>query len=133
MRSSESDRARGVATKEVLRIGNLDPARRNCLAMHPPKLAADRSMTLSVAMSQHPKIALRRKYDATPDPKLVIAMGDCGCTGGIFGEGYASCGRVSNVIPVDVAVSGCPPSPSRILSAILTAISRSKRVVSVAQ
>ena len=75
-------------------------------------------------VSKHMEVALRRTYDATPDPKLVIAMGDCGCTGGIFGESYASCGRVSNVIPVDVAVPGCPPSPTRILAAILTAISR---------
>ena len=75
-------------------------------------------------VSKHMEVALRRTYDATPDPKLVIAMGDCGCTGGIFGESYASCGRVSNVIPVDVAVLGCPPSPTRILAAILTAISR---------
>jgi len=58
-----------------------------------------------------------------PDPKLVVAIGDCGCTGGIFGESYASCGRVSNVIAVDVAVPGCPPSPIRILQGILTAIS----------
>ncbi|HUN25053.1 MAG TPA: hypothetical protein VMU67_02015 [Steroidobacteraceae bacterium] len=70
--------------------------------------------------------ALRRTYDATPAPKLVVAIGDCGCTGGIFGENYASCGRVSNVIPVDVAVPGCPPSPVRILQGILTAISRSE-------
>jgi Ni,Fe-hydrogenase III small subunit len=58
-----------------------------------------------------------------PDPKLVVAVGDCGCTGGIFGESYATRGRVANVIPVDVAVAGCPPSPVRILQGILTAIS----------
>src|SRR5580700_7632129 len=69
------------------------------------------------------EVALRRTYDATPDPKLVVAIGDCGCTGGIFGESYASRGRVSNVVPVDVAVPGCPPSPTRILGGILTAIS----------
>ncbi len=67
--------------------------------------------------------ALKRTYEATPDPKLVVALGDCGCTGGIFGESGASRGRVSNVIPVDVAVPGCPPSPTRILQGILTAIS----------
>lgn len=66
--------------------------------------------------------ALRRAYDAIPDPKLVVALGDCGCTGGIFGERGASRGRVSNVIPVDVAVPGCPPSPVRIMQGILTAI-----------
>lgn len=68
--------------------------------------------------------ALKRTYEATPDPKLVVAIGDCGCMGGIFGETGASRGRVSNVIPVDVAVPGCPPSPTRILAGILTAISR---------
>ncbi len=71
-------------------------------------------------------VALRRTYDATPDPKLVVAIGECACTGGIFGESYASCGRVSNVIPVDVVVPGCPPSPRQIFSGILTAISSSK-------
>jgi len=76
-------------------------------------------------VARNMEVALRRTYDATPDPKLVVAIGDCGCTGGVFGESYASCGRVSNVIPVDVAVPGCPPSPRQILSGILTAISKS--------
>ncbi|MBP9591113.1 MAG: hypothetical protein KBE42_03540 [Steroidobacteraceae bacterium] len=75
-------------------------------------------------VSKHMEVALRRTYDATPDPKLVVATGDCGCDGGVFGEGYASCGRVANVIPVDVVVPGCPPAPERILAGILAAISR---------
>src|SRR3981189_1524472 len=75
-------------------------------------------------VAKNMELALRRTYDATPDPKLVVAIGDCGCTGGIFGESCASCGRVSNVIPVDVAVPGCPPSPHQILSGILTAIAK---------
>src|SRR5690606_30126543 len=74
-------------------------------------------------VARNMETALRRTYDATPDPKLVVAVGDCGCTGGIFGESYASCGRVANIIPVDVAVPGCPPEPARLLQAILTAIS----------
>ena len=74
-------------------------------------------------VSRHMEVALKRTYDATPEPKLVVALGDCGCTGGIFGESYASCGRVSNVIPVDVAVPGCPPTPFAIMQGILTAIS----------
>src|SRR5579862_6959111 len=78
-------------------------------------------------VSKHMEIALRRTYDATPDPKLVVALGDCGCTGGIFGESYASCGRVSNVIPVDVAIPGCPPTPLAIMQGILTAISTDNR------
>ena len=74
-------------------------------------------------VSRHMEVALQRTYEATPDPKLVVALGDCGCTGGIFGESYASCGRVANVIPVDVAVPGCPPTPVAIIQGILTAIS----------
>jgi Ni,Fe-hydrogenase III small subunit len=83
-------------------------------------------------VSKHMEVALRRTYEATPDPKLVVALGDCGCTGGIFGESYASCGRVSNVIPVDVAVPGCPPNPTRILQGILAALARSPAPVAAA-
>ncbi len=74
--------------------------------------------------------ALRRVYEATPDPKRVVALGDCGCTGGIFGESgvrsgseRACRGRVSNIIPVDVAIPGCPPNPVRIMQGILAAVS----------
>jgi Ni,Fe-hydrogenase III small subunit len=77
-------------------------------------------------VSRHMAEALKRTYDATPDPKLVVALGDCGCDGGPFGENYASRGKVSNVIPVDVAVPGCPPSPEAILRGIITAISAQK-------
>jgi len=73
-------------------------------------------------VSRHMQIALKRTYEATPAPKLVVAVGDCGCTGGIFGESYASCGKVSNVIPVDVAIPGCPPPPLDLLRGILTAV-----------
>jgi Ni,Fe-hydrogenase III small subunit len=78
-------------------------------------------------VSRNMEEALRRTYEATPEPKLVVAVGDCGCDGGIFGEGYASRGRVANVIPVDVAVPGCPPPPSAIMQAILTAVSATRR------
>ena len=78
-------------------------------------------------VSRHMELAVQRTYAATPDPKLVVAVGDCGCTGGIFGESYASCGRVSNVIPVDVTIPGCPPSPTQILRGILAAISAHDR------
>ena len=73
-------------------------------------------------VSRNMEEALRRTYEAMPEPKLVVAIGDCGCTGGIFGESYASCGRVENVIPVDVAVPGCPPPPAAIMQGILTAV-----------
>ena len=71
--------------------------------------------------------ALRIAYEAMPDPKLVVAVGDCGRDGGMFGESYATCGGVSKVIPVDVVVPGCPPPPVDILRGILTAISRAPR------
>jgi Ni,Fe-hydrogenase III small subunit len=71
--------------------------------------------------------ALRRTYEAIPLPKLVVAVGDCGCGGGIFGESYASFGRVANVLPVDVAVPGCPPEPAAIMQAILTAVTSDRR------
>jgi Ni,Fe-hydrogenase III small subunit len=73
-------------------------------------------------VSRNMEIALKRTYDATPEPKLVVALGDCGCTGGIYGENYASCGGIDKVIPVDVAVPGCPPTPTAIMQGILTAI-----------
>ena len=78
-------------------------------------------------VSKHMAIALQRTYDATPDPKLVVAVGECGCSGGIFGESYASFGRVANVIPVDVEIPGCPPTPTALLEGILAAISVAAR------
>jgi Ni,Fe-hydrogenase III small subunit len=74
-------------------------------------------------VSKHMAIALKRSYDATPEPRIVVAVGDCGCTGGIFGESYASLGRVANVIPVDVEIPGCPPTPTALLAGILAAVS----------
>lgn len=75
-------------------------------------------------VSRNMATALRRTFEATPEPRLVVAVGDCGCDGGIFGENYASCGPVSSVIPVDVTVPGCPPPPLEILRGILTAVRR---------
>lgn len=75
-------------------------------------------------VSRNMEMALRRTYEAMPEPRLVVAIGDCGCTGGIFGESYATCGAVANVLPVDVAVPGCPPPPIEILRGILSAVRR---------
>ena len=74
--------------------------------------------------SRNMEKALKRTYEATPEPKLVVAVGDCACDGGVFGETYATCGRVANVIPVDVTVPGCPPEPVEILRGILLAVRR---------
>jgi Ni,Fe-hydrogenase III small subunit len=75
-------------------------------------------------VSRNMEMALKRTFAATPEPKLVVAVGDCGCNGGIFGESYASCGRVANVIPVDEIVTGCPPEPIEIMRGILKAVRR---------
>jgi len=73
-------------------------------------------------VSHNMEIALRRTYNATPTPKIVMAVGDCGCSGGIFGESYASLGGVEKVIPVDARIPGCPPTPTALLQGILKAI-----------
>jgi len=75
-------------------------------------------------VSKHMAIALQRTYDATPEPRLVVAAGACACNGGIFGESYATLGRVANVIPVDVEIPGCPPTPTQLLEGILAAIKK---------
>ena len=67
------------------------------------------------------KAAVLAAYDATPSPKLVVAAGECACTGGIFAGSYAVCGPVSSILPVDVAIPGCPPPPVDLLRGILTA------------
>ncbi len=74
-------------------------------------------------VSRNMEQALRIAYEAMPDPKLVVAVGDCGRDGGIFAVSYATCGGVSKVIPVDVTVPGCPPPPAAVLQGILTALS----------
>jgi Ni,Fe-hydrogenase III small subunit/formate hydrogenlyase subunit 6/NADH:ubiquinone oxidoreductase subunit I len=75
-------------------------------------------------VSRNMELALRKTYDATPAPRLVVAVGACGCSGGIFGQNYASLGGVDEVIPVDVYIPGCPPNPHALLHGILTAIGR---------
>jgi Ni,Fe-hydrogenase III small subunit len=75
-------------------------------------------------VARHMQAALKGTYDATPDPKLVIAMGDCGADGGEFGVSYASCGAVANVIPVDAVIRGCPPSPLQLLQGITELLRR---------
>ena len=63
--------------------------------------------------------ALERTYRATPDPKWVVAVGDCALDGGIFADSYAVVGGVSNVVPVDLHIRGCPPSPNELLKGLI--------------
>jgi len=73
-------------------------------------------------VSAHMEAALLRTYEAMPAPKRVVAVGECACNGGVFGESYASRGRIANVLPVDVEIPGCPPPPLEMLRGILRAL-----------
>ena len=74
-------------------------------------------------VTRNMEIALRRTYEAAPEPRVVVAVGACGCSGGIFGEGtYAAIGGVDRVLPVDVYIPGCPPPPQAILNGLLVAM-----------
>ncbi len=70
--------------------------------------------------------AVRRTWEAVPDPRIVIAVGTCACSGGIVGRGYASAGGAGEVLPVDAFVPGCPPRPEAILHGILLALGRAR-------
>jgi Ni,Fe-hydrogenase III small subunit/ferredoxin len=74
--------------------------------------------------SRNMESALRRTYDATPDPKVVVAVGACASTGGLFGDTYATSGGIGNIVPVDVYVPGCPPRPEALLYGLLLAVDR---------
>lgn len=63
--------------------------------------------------------ALERTYNATPDPKWVVAVGDCAFNGGIFADSYACVGGVSQVVPIDLHIKGCPPSPEALLRGLI--------------
>ena len=64
--------------------------------------------------------ALMRVSNPTPDPKWVAAVGDCAASGGLFAGSYAVAGAVKDVLPVDLHIEGCPPSPRKLLSALMT-------------
>jgi Ni,Fe-hydrogenase III small subunit/formate hydrogenlyase subunit 6/NADH:ubiquinone oxidoreductase subunit I len=75
-------------------------------------------------VTRNMELALQKTYAATPDPKVVVAVGACGISGGIFGVNYATRGGVDAVIPVDVYIPGCPPRPEALLYGILLATGR---------
>ncbi|MBI5901500.1 MAG: formate hydrogenlyase [Rhodocyclales bacterium] len=83
-------------------------------------------LLVSGPVTKNMENALLRAYECTPDPKLVVAIGDCGCNAGVFGKSYASCGAVSEVLPVDVRVPGCPPTPLAMMQGILAAVGAAK-------
>ena len=75
-------------------------------------------------VSQNMAIALEKTYQATPEPKIVIAVGACACSGGIFGNTYATTGGVDTLLPVEVYIPGCPPRPEALIYGILTAMNK---------
>lgn len=75
-------------------------------------------------VTRNMELALLKTYRAMPEPKVVVAVGACGISGGIFGENYASLGGVERVLPVDVYIPGCPPRPQALLHGILLAVGR---------
>jgi Ni,Fe-hydrogenase III small subunit len=71
-------------------------------------------------VSKNMQVALERTWRATPDPKWVVAVGDCGADGGVFAGSYAVVGGVSAVVPVDLVIRGCPPTPKQLLQGLLS-------------
>ena len=83
-----------------------------------------RRLLVTGPVTRNMELALKKTYDATPDPRLVVAVGACGCSGGIFGMNYATRGPVDAVIPVDIYIPGCPPNPYALLHGILLAMGK---------
>jgi Ni,Fe-hydrogenase III small subunit len=75
-------------------------------------------------VSRQMELALKKTYIATPEPRLVVACGDCSIDGGIYKGSYAVANGVANVIPVDCCISGCPPSPLRIIEGLIALLKK---------
>jgi Ni,Fe-hydrogenase III small subunit len=75
-------------------------------------------------VTRNMRVALERTYAATPDPKWVVAVGDCGCGCGVFEGSYAVIGAVEKVIPVDLHIRGCPPTPTALLEGLIALIEK---------
>jgi len=80
-------------------------------------------------VTRNMELALLKTYNATPEPKLVAAMGSCACNGGIFGETYASGGGVDRFIPVDLYIPGCPPRPHAVIFGLMVAVDKLERKI----
>ena len=84
-------------------------------------------------VTRNMKVALERTYAATPDPKWVVAVGDCGCGCGVFAGSYAVLGGVDKVLPVDLHIPGCPPRPAALLQGLITLLEKVAKGVPRAQ
>lgn len=84
------------------------------------------ALLITGTASQNMKIALEKTFQSTPTPKIVLAVGACACSGGIFGDTYATTGGIDTVLPVDVYIPGCPPRPEALIYGLLMAIDKIK-------
>ena len=125
---------RALAIREV-DAGSCNGCELEITALASPLYDADRFGIHFVASPRHAdlllvtgpvtrnmEVPLRKTYEATPEPKLVVAVGDCARTCGVFRGSYAIAGSVDEIIPVNVFVPGCPPEPTDILRGILAAL-----------
>jgi Ni,Fe-hydrogenase III small subunit len=78
-------------------------------------------------LTRNMRVALERTWRATPDPKWVVALGDCAATGGMFAESYACVGAIEKAIPVDLRIPGCPPRPIEILKGLIALMDAASR------
>ncbi|MEO8113975.1 MAG: NADH-quinone oxidoreductase subunit NuoB [Phenylobacterium sp.] len=78
-------------------------------------------------VTKNMRLALERTYNATPNPKWVVAAGDCACTGGLFADSYACEGAVAKILPVDLHIAGCPPTPVQLLRGLLGLLNQNQK------
>ena len=127
----QHDLKRLLAYHTVENIGIVFIGLRLALAFKAHGMAVAAAIAMTAALLHVLNQALERTYNATPDPKWVVAIGDCALDGGVFAGSYAVVGGVSSVVPVDLHIRGCPPSPAAILSgltALVTSTNRQKQV-----
>lgn len=78
--------------------------------------------------SRNMELAMIKTYNATPEPKIVVAVGACACSGGIFKDGYSTRNGIDGILPVDVYIPGCPPRPQALIFGILMAIENGRKI-----
>jgi Ni,Fe-hydrogenase III small subunit len=76
------------------------------------------------SVTRNLELALRRTWEAMPDPRVIVAIGACACGGGVLQGSYCTAGGVDNVLPVDVYIPGCPPRPQALIHGLLVALDR---------
>jgi len=99
------------------------------ILLEPSPRHADVLLTTGV-VTQQCADRLKRIYEQMPEPKFVVAIGACACSGGVFEGNYTVLGGVDKVIPVDAYIPGCPPKPEAIMDGILKLLQSAKKAKS---